>query len=108
MKQDYIRGFAEKCAQHKIKAEDLVKEASRMEALAQILQALQDSYDGSSLQGAISDIGEGAGGIWDKVVDSAPAQALGDLGESAGGGIEDLISKLQAALGGGEGNVPTE
>jgi hypothetical protein len=102
MKQEYIRGFAEKCAEYGVSSQALVKEAAKSDALASILSALEDAYSASGLQGAVSDIGEGAGDIWDKVVGSDAAQSVADAGSAAGGGIENLIEKLTAMFGGGE------
>lgn len=115
MKKDYIKGFAEKCAEHGVSAKELVKEASKMKALTNLLESLKDTYEGSSVQGAISDIGEGAGDAYDAVADSDIAKAIGGAGKATGGAIVDagkatgegvmfLVEKLKNALSGLKGD----
>jgi len=98
MKEDYIRGFAQKCAEHGIRAKDLIKEAGRGEALASLLDALTNTYSSSGLQGGIEALGEGAGDVWDKVVDSDVVQAIGDAGKATGEGAMSLLEKLKSIL----------
>ena len=113
MKQDYIKGFAQKCAEHGVKAKDLLKEAGRGDALMEVIQALKDSYSGSGLQGAIGDIGEGAGEAWDSVAGSGIGQAVGGAGKAVGGAVETgvegagegimaLVEKIKGLIGGGQ------
>lgn len=112
MKKEYIKGFAEKCAEHGISAKNLVKEAGKFAALANLLESLKGSYEGSKLQDVIGDIGEGAGDAWDTVADSDVVGAVGDAGKATGSaiagagkatgeGVMALAEKIKSLLKGG-------
>lgn len=119
MKQEYLKGFAEKCAELGVDPRELTKEAGKLDAFTNLLDSMKDAYQGSSLQGGIESIGEGAGELWDKITGSAVGQATGEAGKAVGDAavsageytgdkVKDLVEVLRGLLQGGEKKASAE
>ena len=101
MKQDYVKGFARKCASFGVDASKLVKEAGKAGVLSDFIDAISNAYSGSGLQGVLGDIGDGAGEAWNSVADSDVVGAIGDAGSATGTKIADLAVMIKEMLSGG-------
>lgn len=120
MKHEYLRGFAEKCAELGVDPRELTKEAGKLDAFTNLIDSMKDAYQGSSLQGGIESIGEGAGDLWDKITGSAVGQATGEAGKAVGDAavtagkytgdkVKDLVEVLRGLMqGGGEKEASAE
>lgn len=92
MKTDYIRGFKEKCADYNLDSSDLLKEAGKMDALKNIVGAIQDSYQGSALQDVIGDMGKSTSDLASTVANS---NVVSSMGNAAGAVKEDSITRVK-------------